>query len=262
MRAVPGHPATGRRSARGRAARTRRVAGNQASTRRMFRSASRSGTNFSCEVWLGSNSQSMCAQTRPLASALASSPYRQGECGSPSLSLYLWCRRWSATQVTTGPSIARLPAIASATRSGGLGLERAVREVPVVADGDAEPGDPVEDRADHDVVPAEAPAPGERDRGEQRQHRNADEDAGHDLLCPGRRLSSMSGAGLAQQRRGARIERQRGVLARRRAWRCSSSRASGVLAMFSPEVGRPQAAGLVRLRNRSLRHRRLRKSLR
>ena len=92
------------------------------STRRIFRSASRSGANFSCEVWLGSNSQSTCAQSRPLASALASSPYRQGECGSPSLSLYLWCRRWSATQVTTGPSIARLPAIASATRRPVLAL--------------------------------------------------------------------------------------------------------------------------------------------
>ena len=57
-----------------------------------------------------------------MASALASSPYFQGECGSPSLSLYLWCRRWSATQVTTGPSIARLPAIASATRRPGLAL--------------------------------------------------------------------------------------------------------------------------------------------
>src|ERR1700728_4946588 len=62
-------------------------AGNQLSTTRTFRSASRSGVNFSCEVWFGSNSQTMCAQSRPLASAFASSPYRQGECGSPSLSL-------------------------------------------------------------------------------------------------------------------------------------------------------------------------------
>ena len=58
----------------------------------------------------------MCAYTRPLDSAFQSSPYRHGECGSPSLSLYLWCLRWSDTQVMTGPSMARLPAIASATR--------------------------------------------------------------------------------------------------------------------------------------------------
>ena len=89
---------------------------------RIFLSASRSGANFSCEVWFGSNSHSMCAQSRPLKRALASSPYFQGECGSPSLSLYLWCRRWSATQVTTGPSIARVPAIASATRRPDLAL--------------------------------------------------------------------------------------------------------------------------------------------
>src|SRR5579872_3499547 len=98
------------------------IPGNQASTRRIFRSASRSGANFCCEVWLGSNSHSVCAQSRPLASARALSPYRQGECGSPSLSLYLWCRLWSATQVSTGPCIARLPAIASATRRPGLAL--------------------------------------------------------------------------------------------------------------------------------------------
>src|SRR5580658_4630061 len=82
----------------------------------IFLSASRSGTNFSCEVWLPSNIQPMCAQARPLVSAFQSSPNRQGECGSPSLSLYLWCRRWSATQVSTGPSMARDPAMASATR--------------------------------------------------------------------------------------------------------------------------------------------------
>ena len=78
----------------------------------MSRSASQSGQNFSCEVRLRSNSQPMCAKARPLASAFQSLPNRHGECGSPSLSLYLWCRRWSATQVRTGPSMARLPAIA------------------------------------------------------------------------------------------------------------------------------------------------------
>src|ERR1700733_7888599 len=50
------------------------IAGNSASTVRILRSASRSGANFSCEVWLGSNSQTMCAQSRPFAKALVSSP--------------------------------------------------------------------------------------------------------------------------------------------------------------------------------------------
>src|SRR5271165_3572628 len=79
--------------------------GNHASTALIRLSASRSGENFSCEVLLGSKSQPMCAYARPLDSAFQSSPYRQGECGSPSLSLYLWCRRWSDTQVMTGPSM-------------------------------------------------------------------------------------------------------------------------------------------------------------
>jgi hypothetical protein len=34
---------------------------------------------------------------------------RRGERGLPSLSLYLWCRRWSDTQVVTGPSMASPP---------------------------------------------------------------------------------------------------------------------------------------------------------
>src|SRR5580704_4986997 len=84
-------------------------AGNRAETLAIFLSATRSGQNFSREVWLPSNIQPMCAQARPLVSAFQSSPKRHGECGSPSLSLYLWCRRWSATQVSTGPSIASDP---------------------------------------------------------------------------------------------------------------------------------------------------------
>src|ERR1700728_4545499 len=77
-------------------------------------SATRSGQNFACDVWLPSNIQPMCAQARPLLRAFQSSPNRHGECGSPSLSLYLWCRRWSATQVRTGPSRSSVPATASA----------------------------------------------------------------------------------------------------------------------------------------------------
>ncbi len=49
------------------------------------------------------------AKARPLVSARQSLPNRHGECGSPSRSLYLWCRRWSATQVSTGPSMASVP---------------------------------------------------------------------------------------------------------------------------------------------------------
>src|ERR1700722_15849658 len=103
---------------RGKAA----MAGKSLLTVWMLLSPSRSGANFSFEVSFGSNSHVTCAQTSPLASAFALSPYRQGECGSPSLSLYLWCLRWSATQVMTGPWIARLPATASATRRPDLAL--------------------------------------------------------------------------------------------------------------------------------------------
>ena len=84
----------------------------------MGRSASRSGQNFCCEVRLGLNIQPMCAYRKPLVRACQSVPNRHGECGSPSRSLYLWWRRWSATQTSSGPSMARLPAMAIATRSG------------------------------------------------------------------------------------------------------------------------------------------------
>src|SRR5580700_566164 len=90
--------------------------GNSLETRTILRSVSRSGQNFSCDVWLPSNSHPMWAQTRPLLRAFQSLPKRQGECGSPSRSLYLWWRRWSATQLSTGPSRAMDPAIASRTR--------------------------------------------------------------------------------------------------------------------------------------------------
>ncbi len=88
----------------------------------MSGSASQSGENFSCEVMSRSNSQPMCAQTRPLVSAFRSLPKRHGECGSPSLSLYLWCLRWSDTQSRIGPSIAIEPAIPSAILNGRLAL--------------------------------------------------------------------------------------------------------------------------------------------
>jgi hypothetical protein len=59
----------------------------------MSESASQSGQNFSGEVTSPSNSQPTWAKTRPLVSAFQSLPKRHGECGSPSLSLYLWCLR-------------------------------------------------------------------------------------------------------------------------------------------------------------------------
>ena len=107
----------------------------------MSGSASRSGQNFRCDVRLPSNSQPMCAYARPLVSAFQSSPNRHGECGSPSWSLYLWCRRWSATQLSTGPSMARLPAIASAICSGRLALNEPWVKYRWKPDADAEAGD-------------------------------------------------------------------------------------------------------------------------
>src|SRR6201996_8700621 len=68
------------------------------------------------------------------------------------------------------------PAYRQRDPQAGPGLERAVGEVPVEADGDAEPGHPVEDQRDDHVVPAEeAPAPGQRDGGDQGQQRDGDE---------------------------------------------------------------------------------------
>src|SRR5215469_7237856 len=88
-------------------------AGNILLTRLMSLSASQSGENFLCDVTFLSNSQPMCAHTRPLVRAFRSVPNRQGECGSPSLSLYLWCLRWSETQLSIGPSSASVPAMPS-----------------------------------------------------------------------------------------------------------------------------------------------------
>src|SRR5229473_2691539 len=88
--------------------------GNHREIARISVSASRSGQKRSCDVRSELNSQPTWAKASPLVSAFQSLPNRHGECGSPSLSLYLWCLRWSATQVITGPSMARDPATASA----------------------------------------------------------------------------------------------------------------------------------------------------
>jgi hypothetical protein len=88
----------------------------------------------------------MCAYTRPLDSAFQSSPYRQGD------------------------------------PQAGLRLEGAVGEVPVVADGNAESGHPVEDERDDHVVPAESPAPQQRYGRDQGHERDGHEDADQDTL--------------------------------------------------------------------------------
>src|SRR5580658_9315832 len=97
-------------------------AGNSRCSSPMSLSASQSGENFWCDVVFRSNNQPMCAQARPLVSAFRSVPNRQGECGSPSLSLYLWCLRWSETQLSMGPSSASEPATASAILSARFAL--------------------------------------------------------------------------------------------------------------------------------------------
>jgi hypothetical protein len=65
----------------------------------------------------------MCECQKPLAIASGVVPNSHGECGSPSRSEKAWWRRWSATQATTEPCDARLPASASAIRSGLLALK-------------------------------------------------------------------------------------------------------------------------------------------
>ena len=72
---------------------------------------------------LGGRTASPCARaTGPWPAPGRSSPYRHGECGSPSRSEKAWCRRWSATQWMTGPWMASEPATASAICSGRLAL--------------------------------------------------------------------------------------------------------------------------------------------
>jgi len=96
--------------------------GNTFSIRTIALSCSRSGVNRFWLVCSTSNSQPTCANHRPLSSAGTVSPYRHGECGSPSRSLNAWWRRWSATQRITPPSTASEPATASVRRSHRLAL--------------------------------------------------------------------------------------------------------------------------------------------
>ena len=177
----------------------------------MSSSASQSGQNFACEVRLEPNIQPMWAKPRPLVSAFQSLPNRQGECGSPSLSLYLWWRRWSATQVSNGPSMASDPAIARAILKPRVGLERPVGEVAVEAHADPEPGNRVEHHGDHDVVPAQAPAPGQRDGGQQGEHGHGHERGDQDALERAARLGLQVGARSVTRRlvRGVRGVRDR-----------------------------------------------------
>ena len=77
--------------------------------------------------------------------------------------------------------MARLPATASAIRSGRVGLERAVGEVAVEADGDAQPADHVEHGRDGDVGPARGPSPRrsgtaamQREQGDHHEHVDPD----------------------------------------------------------------------------------------
>jgi hypothetical protein len=63
-------------------------------------------------------------------------------------------------------------------------LEGLVREVAVEADRDAEPGEGVHDDSDDHVAPTQPAAPGDRHGGDDREHRQHDENADRDLLGP------------------------------------------------------------------------------
>ena len=89
-RALPGHGPQAADQG-GRQQRDATSAGNDLETLTTFLSASRSGQNFSCEVCSLSNSQPMCAQTRPLqglpvvcrtATASAGRPPGRCTCGA------------------------------------------------------------------------------------------------------------------------------------------------------------------------------------
>ncbi len=83
-----------------------------------------------------------------------------------------------------------------------LGLERAVGEVAVEADRDAEAGDQVEGDRETDVDPAEAPAPGDRRsrRAGRGTGRSRSRTAGSARPCPCARRSSASGRAVARIR--------------------------------------------------------------
>ena len=62
------------------------------------------------------------------------------------------------------------------------GLEAAVGEQPVEADGDAQPGERVRDRQHEQVVPVQAPAPSHPSGDTERGRRHDEEDRAHDML--------------------------------------------------------------------------------
>ena len=62
------------------------------------------------------------------------------------------------------------------------GLEAAVGEQPVVADGDAQPGQRVGDREHDEVVPVQRSAPRQPSRDHERDRRHAEDDRPHDAL--------------------------------------------------------------------------------
>ena len=98
------------------------VSQNRPLTRTMSLSASRSGAKRCLLVKSRSNSQPMCACQKPLAIATGEVPNSHGECGSPSRSEKAWWRRWSATQMITGPWMPIPPMTARVIRSQRLAL--------------------------------------------------------------------------------------------------------------------------------------------
>ena len=96
--------------------------GNCRLIRAVSRSASRSGANRAGLVRSGRSIQPKWACQKPRATAAGVVPNSQGECGSPSLSVKAWWRRWSATQVMSGPCSAMLPSTASMIRTGRTAL--------------------------------------------------------------------------------------------------------------------------------------------
>ena len=69
-----------------------------------------------------------------------------------------------------------------------FGFERAMGEVPVKARRHAESADEIEGEADRDVQPGQTPAPGDRNRGQQRHERYDDADHEDDHRIAGNRF--------------------------------------------------------------------------
>ena len=196
----------------------------------MSGSATRSGAKRARLVSSRWNSQPMCAYQQALEQrARASRRSATASAGRPRGRRTRGGGGGRPPTASARPRAPCEPATASAIRSAALRLERAVGEVAVVADRDAEARRSVEDerRCATSSTPGQSPAPRDRYRGHQREERHHHEAPQADqnperLLAFGQRLRT------ALRRNGLLVQE-----------RCRH----GYLGFASEPVGRPLDLG-------------------